>query len=149
MQGWGRGLCLCCRGKPIRTAFHTISILANSFCESYTWRLVSWKALKRTWCPLCATYLPVYEDGKSNESDEKSVRRIIASNKAKRTDTIATKFIREQVKKVAGKLQESSRRWPAWSTSGLTQKRKGDRIWPNFSKREKLLIFGCADSVTF
>ena len=50
----------------------------NSFCESHTWRLVSWKALRE----LNARWaLRVFEDEKSNGLDEKSVKRKIAQKK--------------------------------------------------------------------
>ena len=62
----------------LRTALHTISIgLQNSFCESHTWRLVSWKALKALNARWALPVYLVFKDKKSNGSDEKFVKRKI------------------------------------------------------------------------
>ena len=59
------------RPHPLKTALHTISIsLQNSFCESHTWRLVSWKTLRALNAHWALPVYPVFEDKKSNVSDE-------------------------------------------------------------------------------
>ena len=79
VRGWR--CCVCVGGQPIRTALHTISMspcLQNSFCESYTWRLVSWKALRELNAHWALPVYLVFEDENSNGSDENSLKRKIA-----------------------------------------------------------------------
>ena len=60
----------------LRTTLHIISIsLQNSFCESHTWRLLSWKALRENNAQCALPLYLVSEDEKWNGSDEKSVKR--------------------------------------------------------------------------
>ena len=57
-------------GQALRSALHTINIsLQNSFCESHTWRLVSWKALRELNALWALPVYPVFEE-KSNGSEE-------------------------------------------------------------------------------
>ena len=86
--GWCWGV------QPPWTALHAISIrLQNSFCESHTWRLVSWKALRALNARWAQPVYPIFEDEKSNGSDEKSVKQKIAFKKTDRTNIIATNFV--------------------------------------------------------
>ena len=54
-------------GQPLSTALHTKSIgLQNSFCESHTWRIVSWKALTALNVHWALPVFPVFEEETSN-----------------------------------------------------------------------------------
>ena len=73
-------------GQPLRTALHTIIIsLQDRFCELDTLSLVIWMALR--------ALMPaerVFEDEKSDGSDENSIKRKISLKKTDRTNLIAT-----------------------------------------------------------
>ena len=90
-EGGGRGLWW--EGHSLGTTLHTIIIsLQNSFCESHTWRLVSWKALRALTSRWALPVYPISEDKKSNLPDEKLVEREIALNQTNRTNIVATNF---------------------------------------------------------
>ena len=78
--GEGRGL----MGRhPLGTALHTINIsIQHSFCESHTWRLVSRKNLRQLNSCWALPVYPIFEDEKSNGSEEKSVKRKIGQARA-------------------------------------------------------------------
>ena len=65
-------MCVCaCVGET-----YTISIsLQNSFCESHPWRLLSLKALRSLNARWVLLVYPIFEDEKSNQSDQKLVKR--------------------------------------------------------------------------
>ena len=83
--------------KNLGTSLHVIS-LQNSLCESYTWRLVSWKALRELNAHCSLPVYPVFEDEKSNGSDEKSVKRKIALKKDKQDKYNHYKFLLRAIK---------------------------------------------------
>ena len=92
---WGGG-----GGQALRTALQTISIsLQNSFCESHTLRLVSWKALRELHDHCALSVYPIFEDEKSNGSDEKIGQVKNRIKNTNRTNIIATNFVCEQLNK--------------------------------------------------
>ena len=82
--------------------------LQSNFCESHTWRLVSWKAL-RALNALGATCLSRFWGRKANGSDEKTVKQKVALKKTDRTNIIAANFVWEQLKRNKARLASL---WP-------------------------------------
>ena len=61
----------------------------NSFGESYSQSIVRLRALRELNAFRSLSVYPVFEDEKSNGSDEKSVKRKIALKKTQRTNIMA------------------------------------------------------------
>ena len=62
------------RGQTLRIALHTMNTrLQNSLCESHTWRLMSWKAIRELNALWALPVYTIFEDEKSKWSDEKLV----------------------------------------------------------------------------
>ena len=76
----------------------TQTCLQNSFSEPHTLSLASRKALRALNTLGALRVYPFFEDEKSNESDEKSVKQKIAK-KDHSTNIIAAKLVREHLKK--------------------------------------------------